>query len=37
MDQLLEHLINMSITGSYCVVIVMLMRLLLRKVPKIYS
>ncbi|OMF26836.1 M56 family metallopeptidase [Paenibacillus sp. FSL H8-0259] len=37
MDQLLEHLMKMTITGSYCIVIVILMRLLLRRVPKIYS
>ncbi|MEK4328861.1 M56 family metallopeptidase [Paenibacillus sp. FSL R7-0312] len=37
MDQLLEHLMKMTITGSYCIVIVILMRLMLRRVPKIYS
>lgn len=37
MDQLFAHLIKMSITGSYCIVIVILVRLLLSRVSTIYS
>ncbi|MEK3660736.1 M56 family metallopeptidase [Paenibacillus sp. FSL F4-0236] len=37
MDQLFELLLNMSITGSYVIVFIIVARLFLRKVPKIFS
>lgn len=37
MDQLFRHIINMSITGSYVIVFIMIARLFLRRVPKIFS
>ncbi|MBT2292592.1 hypothetical protein J7E73_26345 [Paenibacillus albidus] len=37
MDVLFSHLLNMSLTGSYVIVLVIVARLLLRKVPKIFS
>ncbi|MEK3747161.1 M56 family metallopeptidase [Paenibacillus sp. FSL E2-8871] len=37
MDQLFEQLLNMSITGSYVIVFIIVARLFLRKVPKIFS
>ncbi|GGH09565.1 M56 family metallopeptidase [Paenibacillus segetis] len=37
MDQLLVHTVNMSITASYVILFVLVTRLLLRKVPKIFS
>ena len=37
MDQLYEHILNMSITGSYVIVFIIVARLFLRKVPKIFS
>jgi beta-lactamase regulating signal transducer with metallopeptidase domain len=36
-DQLFEHIINMSITGSYVIVFIIVARLFLRKAPKIFS
>lgn len=37
MDQLFGHILNMSITGSYVIVFIIVARLFLRKVPKIFS
>lgn len=37
MDQLFGQLLNMSITGSYVIVFIIVARLFLRKVPKIFS
>ena len=37
MDQLFLKIINMSMTASYVILLVMLIRLLLKRVPKIYS
>lgn len=37
MEQLFEQLLNMSITGSYVIVFIIVARLFLRKVPKIFS
>ncbi|HHX61361.1 MAG TPA: peptidase M56, partial [Epulopiscium sp.] len=37
MDQLFLKIMNMSLTTSYVILLVILIRLLLRKVPKIYS
>ncbi|MEK4295151.1 M56 family metallopeptidase [Paenibacillus sp. FSL R5-0914] len=37
MDQLFEHILNMNITGSYVIVFIIVARLFLRKVPKIFS
>lgn len=37
MEQLFLRILNMSITACYCVLVVLLLRLLLRKIPKIYS
>ena len=37
MQQLFLEILNMSITATYCLVAVVLLRLLLKKLPKIYS
>lgn len=37
MDQLFVHILNMSITGSYVIVVIIVARLFLKKVPKIFS
>lgn len=37
MEQIFLRVLNMSITAGYCVLVVMVLRLLLRKMPKIYS
>ncbi|WP_340008858.1 M56 family metallopeptidase [Paenibacillus sp. FSL K6-0276] len=37
MEQLFGHILNMSITGSYVIVFIIVARLFLRKVPKIFS
>lgn len=37
MEQIFLRILNMSITAGYCVLVVMILRLLLQKMPKIYS
>lgn len=37
MEQIFLRVLNMSITAGYCVLVIMILRLLLRKMPKIYS
>lgn len=37
MEQLFLKILNMSITACYCVLVVLLLRLIMQKMPKIYS